>query len=153
MKLCLCGCRHPVSATATAYVSGHNLKNLKRTVRHRRNIGLAQRRAWQTKRKRLPIGTTYKDAFGYIHIKVFSGKGRWKLEHHLVMQQKIGRPICKGEIVHHLNARRDDNRPENLALCANKSHHATVHRSLDLVVSRLIEQGVITFSEGQYRLA
>ena len=153
MKYCLCGCRQHVTANATTYVSGHNLKNLKRTARHRRNIGLAQRRAWQTKRKRLPVGTTHRDVFGYIRVKVFPGKGRWKLEHHLVMQKKIGRPIRKGEIVHHVNARRDDNRPENLALCVNKSHHATVHRSLDVVVSRLIEQGVITFSDGQYRLA
>lgn len=38
------------------------------------------------------------------------------LEHTLVMSQIIGRPLRKGENVHHINGVRDDNRPENLEL-------------------------------------
>lgn len=37
-------------------------------------------------------------------------------EHTVVMSDMIGRPLVKGENVHHKNGVRDDNRPENLEL-------------------------------------
>lgn len=37
-------------------------------------------------------------------------------QHTVVMSEMIGRPLVKGETVHHKNGVRDDNRPENLEL-------------------------------------
>ena len=66
-------------------------------------------------------------------IKSPYGEGRWAtkdgyivvskrgerfgiLEHRLVMEQVLGRPLREDETVHHKNGVRNDNRPENLEL-------------------------------------
>lgn len=42
--------------------------------------------------------------------------GKWIAEHRVQMELKLGRPLVRGESVHHINGIRDDNRPENLEL-------------------------------------
>jgi hypothetical protein len=63
------------------------------------------------------------DPKGYVYIKCpvpnhpnAKSKAGWIAEHVWVMTQMLGRPLRKGESVHHLNNIKHDNRPENLQL-------------------------------------
>lgn len=71
-----------------------------------------------------------KDKDGYI--RVYAGNhpfanGRLMiLEHVAVMEVKIGRRLFPGEVVHHKNHQREDNRPENLEIMT-RSDHCKIH--------------------------
>jgi hypothetical protein len=49
-------------------------------------------------------------------------------EHRLVGERVIGRPLREGEIVHHINGDKRDNRPENLEVKASIAEHLVEHR-------------------------
>ena len=70
---------------------------------------------------------------GYIYLKrpdhPNADKQGYVGEHVFVMSEEINRPLRKGEIPHHKNEIRDDNRIENLRLMAN-TEHLTMHRRM-----------------------
>lgn len=66
-------------------------------------------------------------------------------EHIVAATNHAGRPLENGEVVHHINLNKHDNRIENLAL-ASRPEHANWHNQLEeLAVSMLLEKGLIAF--------
>jgi hypothetical protein len=62
----------------------------------------------------------------------------------VVAEQKVGRPLRPGEVVHHLNQRRDDDRPENLEVLPSQAihiatHNRTIHRAKKLTPGEVQE--------------
>lgn len=48
-------------------------------------------------------------------------------EHILVMERKIGRPLTKEEVVHHVDGNKQNNDPNNLELFSNNTEHVKEH--------------------------
>lgn len=68
-------------------------------------------------------------------------KDGYILEHRLVMEAKLGRPLLRREIPHHENGKRTDNRPGNLELKPSQSEHMREHyrdREIDPKTGRFI---------------
>ena len=156
---CACGCggatrlapqtvahRGWVKGQPIRFITGHNSRSMERTAAHGRNIAEGQRRAWQTKRKRYPLGAKNFNDQGYVRVKTRAGAGRWELEHALVVEKQIGRRLFPGEQVHHINGVRDDNRPENLHLCRGVSEHSTAHTSFEKLLAGMLRDGVVRFN-------
>lgn len=76
-------------------------------------------------------GGRTKASHGYILIRVHPDKPgalAYEYEHRIVAEKKLGRPLIKGEIVHHINRNKTDNRPENISVVVGNAEHFVHHR-------------------------
>lgn len=77
--------------------------------------------------KIIPLGEErYLDRSGYVLLK--DEKGKFVLEHRVIMEKFLERKLLKEEHVHHVNGKRDDNRIKNLEIVDARLHLTAKHR-------------------------
>lgn len=64
-------------------------------------------------------GKPYQKTHGYVCLTI---NGRAVYQHVHIAEKAIGRSLRPGEVVHHINRNRSDNRPENLLVCSDQYH-------------------------------
>jgi hypothetical protein len=118
---CACGCGRTLTShdgrnRPRRYISGHNpTEGFK--PGHRMN--------WKGGRTVTPSG--------YVLLRVRAGhhladvRG-YAPEHRLVAEEKLGRRLLPGEVPHHLNGVKSDNRPENIVVVDSLAAHAAFKR-------------------------
>ena len=75
---------------------------------------------------------------GYVLVRVqSSGPNPYRGEHIVVWEHSNG-PLPKGDVIHHLNGNKQDNRIENLVALSRKAH-ATTHRDHGMYEARIRE--------------
>ena len=72
-----------------------------------------------------------------------------RLEHRMIMEQKLGRPLKQPEVVHHINCNPLDNRPENLMLFPNSRAHLDYHLKLENVTSFNLESRILRINSSR----
>ena len=103
------------------------------------------------------IGEKKLDSHGYIQVYVgpassdkclHKGLGHYcgsVREHILVMTEHIGRPIKKGEVVHHIDGIKSNNSIDNLQLMSVDEHNAC-HASNDALILKMYRQGLVGYN-------
>ena len=93
---------------------------------------------------------------GYIYLVNYTHPNRNSsnhiTEHVLVMSEYLGRPLDKKEIVHHIDGDKLNNKVENLYLFSNRGEHMSSHMSMNKLIKPLLENDIIKFEKGTYKL-
>jgi hypothetical protein len=81
----------------------------------------------------MPNGRSVESKRGYVLINVGKGhhlanKQGWAYEHRLVAEEILGRPLKKGEIVHHRDGNKSNNSRENIQITNGQPEHMKHHR-------------------------
>ena len=123
MKLCECGCGTEV---ANRFVSGHNTRTLTAEEQGRRGkFSLGNGRGPDKPPKKVH----YEGTAAEYHARRAANrkstsyvKVDGRHHHRTVAEEKLGRPLGPGEIVHHIDHDKHNNHPDNLELMTLPEH-------------------------------
>jgi len=95
------------------------------------------------------------DGYWMVYLGNHNKKNKWKnyrKEHLIIAEEKLGRKLRKGEVVHHIDCDKLNNSPDNLDILNNEKEHRVSHKSLDQIAIDLLQSGKIDYKNGLYSL-
>lgn len=114
---CQCGCGQPISIKIH-----HHTRGISKYIDHHQPCKL--KTCCGEDNPHFKEGR-YVNQSGYILVLVPGpGKSRYILEHRLVVEAHLGRKLKDGEVIHHINGIKTDNRLSNLQIMTNSEHTA-----------------------------
>jgi len=97
--------------------------------------------------KRAPgTGSRSVNNYGYVVIRGYGDK-KSHMEHRIIMEAILGRPLAPGETVHHKNGIRHDNRPDNLELWVSTRSGQRVDDLIQFIVERYRDKVLAALKE------
>ncbi len=123
---CQCGCGLPTTITpkndvSTNRVRGHPMRFIKG---HNASLRKGQNHpSWKG-------GKTLKNGYVMVHSPDHpkSDRGGYMPEATLIVERAMGKYLPNGALPHHINGRRNDNRPQNLIVCQDNIYHGLLHQ-------------------------
>jgi hypothetical protein len=88
------------------------------------------------------VGSNYKYLNKFTS-SVYGGRIR---EHIFLMQEKIGRPLERGEVIHHIDGDKQNNDISNLDLCTVQEHN-NCHAKAEKIVFELYKRGIVGYNK------
>ena len=99
------------------------------------------------KLKYFPVSEHKRTAYGYeIYQYTVGGKKKVTYIHRTNIENHIGRKLESSEQVHHIDFNKRNNDLSNLFLCRDAEEHRTIHHTLNPLVSKLLERGILRFN-------
>lgn len=131
--LCECGCGHKTKiATQTradiGHVKGQPVRFLQGHWVHTQSAHdklATHRKTSLAKLKRAHLPSEHGD--GYLTIHDPQAK-KPRLQHRVMAERALGRPLKPTELIHHINEDRADNRNDNFVICQGIAYHALLHQ-------------------------
>lgn len=129
--LCQCECGNTIIKT-TAELNSEHVK----TCGHCRDV---EARIW--------------GGYKWVYKPEYPGNSKgWIQEHIYIYEMEKGIKLDDKAIIHHINMDKMDNSIGNLFLCSDNFEHSNAHKSINILVKELMEDGIIKFEEGKYFL-
>lgn len=99
-------------------------------------------------------GGRYVCSLGYVMVRApghhREGGSGYVMEHILVAERILGRPIPEKHPVHHVDENRANNEPTNLVICESKAYHNLLHARMRALTATGNASAVICARCGRY---